>query len=83
MAISVGVFAISRMALRYWASALSSQPSGSYALAAEIPVRSIDIGEVCWARSGISFSRNGESSRSSTRNSVSSSSSSRFGRCVW
>ena len=53
MAISVGVSAISRIALRYSASGDSSQPSGSKALDAEMPVRSIDIGEVFCARVGI------------------------------
>ena len=47
MARNVGVRAISRRALRSLAAGELSQPSGSYAEAAETLVRSIDIGEVC------------------------------------
>jgi hypothetical protein len=75
MASRVGVFEIRRSALRRSASAESSHPSGSYAEAADTLVRSIDIGEVCWARVGIRCWRNLETSRSSTMKSLSASSS--------
>ena len=79
IAISVGVFAMRRTALRSFASGPLSQPSGSYADAAEMPVRSIDIGDVCSARVGINPSRKGETSRSETSRSASSSSSGSVG----
>ena len=63
----MGVSAISRIALRYSASGESSQPSGSKALDAEMPVRSIDIAEAFCASVGIMRARNGWSSRSRTR----------------
>jgi len=59
VAISVGVSAIRRIAFRYSASGESSQPSGSNALEAEMPVRSIDIGEEFWASVGSMRARNG------------------------
>src|SRR5581483_9440824 len=79
MAMSVGVLAIRRIALRSFASGESSHPSGSYAGAAETLVRSIDIGEVCCARVGMSSARKRDTSRSPTSRSFSSSSSASVG----
>jgi hypothetical protein len=75
------VFAVRRSAFRACASGDSSHPSGSNAEAAEIDVRSIDIGEVCSARVLISCTWKGWRSRSSARKAASPSSSVKVGSC--
>jgi hypothetical protein len=65
--ISEAVFAVRRNAFRACAAGDSSHPSGSKADAAEIEVRSIDIGDVCSARVLISCTWKGWRSRSCAR----------------